>query len=97
MTRIQRGQEADTRWTVQLPHAFCRAELAEPLSADSARTPALRPEINLPSANSVFLFSHSSFVEVIKLLIDSPLPGWTIFIGFDSLCFVLGEGEPEAR
>ena len=44
MTRIQRGQEDDTRWTVQPPHALCRAELAEPLSADSAQTEPLRSD-----------------------------------------------------
>jgi|GEM_PF-3347017 len=44
MTRIQRGQDVHQRWTVQPPHALCRAELAEPLSADSAQTKPLRSD-----------------------------------------------------
>ncbi len=44
IARIQRGQETDTRWTMQPPHALCRAELAEPLSADSAQTEPLRSD-----------------------------------------------------
>ncbi len=78
MTRIQRGQDVHQRWTVKSLPAFCRAELAEPLSAISARTPALRSEINLPSANSVFVliiilyskcFVHFGFLSIIKILL----------------------------
>gem|GEM_PF-2162377 len=74
------------------PPALCRAN-----SSHRLRRMLRSPEWCPPASDVLMFLATIHFIlKIIRILTESPLPGWTIFIGFASMCFVLGEGEPEA-